>query len=151
MKEGDLEIFDMLQNYSKMKAPEQHRIKKGAMGSDSSYGNNGAFEVPHYKIANYSINCIASDGMGWQHVSVTLTSTERKVDRCPTWEEMCFIKSLFWNDDESVMQLHPPKSEWVNNHPYCLHLWKPDGIEIPLPLGIMVGHKKLNTKKNITQ
>lgn len=111
------------------------------MATDYSYGNNGVFVIPHYKIANYSINCIVSDGMGWQHVSVTISSTQRKVERCPTWEEMCFVKNMFWNDDECIMQLHPPKSEYVNNHQHCLHLWKPDNIEIPLPESIMVGYK----------
>lgn len=133
-----------------MKVPERFRLKKGVMASDSSLGNNGAFIIPHYKISNYEINCLVSDGMGWQHVSVTISSTEIKVKRCPTWEEMCFVKSMFWNDDESVMQLHPPKSEWVNNHPYCLHLWKPDNAEIPLPLQVMVGNKDWNKTENTT-
>jgi hypothetical protein len=64
---------------------------------------------------------------------------------------MCFVKSLFWDDEESVMQLHPPKSQWVNNHPYCLHLWKQDSVEIPLPLQIMVGVKQFNKTENITR
>lgn len=126
------------------------------MASDSSQGNNGCFSIPHYKISFYFINCIVSDGMGWQHVSVSLTNNVPgkktvSVNRCPTWEEMCFVKSLFWEDEESVMQLHPPKSQWVNNHPYCLHLWKPDSPEIPLPLQIMVGYKELNKQENVTK
>lgn len=126
-----------------MKAPENFRLRKGLMASNSSYGNNGVFIIPHYKISNYYFNCIVSDGDGWQHVSITLSSTERKVERCPTWEEMCYIKSIFWHDEETVMQLHPPKSEWVNNHNYCLHLWKPDNKEIPLPNSLMVGFKNI--------
>lgn len=133
-----------------MKVPESYRVKRGVMRSDSSFGNNGAFEIPHYKISNYTINILASDGEGWQHVSVSLYCPDRKVERCPTWEEMCFVKSLFWDDEESVMQLHPPKSQWVNNHPYCLHLWKPDNIEIPLPDAMMVGIKDLNKSENTT-
>lgn len=124
-----------------MKTPEKYRLKRGPMGSTEAYGCNGVFVIPHYKISGYEINCIVSDGMGWQHVSVSLSSTRRKVDRCPTWEEMCFVKSLFWDDEETVMQLHPPKSEYVNNHEYCLDLWKPDSIIIPLPESIMVGYK----------
>jgi hypothetical protein len=23
------------------------------------------------------------------------------------------------------MQLHPPRSIWVNTHNFCLHLWRP--------------------------
>lgn len=36
-------------------------------------------------------------------------------------------------------QYHPPKSAYVNNHPNCLHLWRPIGIEMPRPPSIMVG------------
>lgn len=78
---------------------------------------------------------IASDGMGWEHVSVSLPS------RCPTWEEMCYIKNLFWDETDTVIQYHPPKSEYVNAHPYCLHLWRKIGYEFPLPESIMVGPK----------
>ena len=124
-----------------MNVPEKYRIIKGVMGSDSTYGNNGAFRIPHYKFDDYTINCIASDGSGWQHVSVTISSTKICVHRCPTWEEMCFVKNLFWGHEETVMQLHPPKSEYVNNHNYCLHLWKPDNTLIPLPDSLMVGYK----------
>ena len=62
-------------------------------------------------------------------------------NRCPNWLEMCFAKGLFWEDEEAVMQLHPPKSDYVNCHPYCLHLWKPLETAIPLPPSIMVGPK----------
>ena len=60
---------------------------------------------------------------------------------------MCEIKSMFFEDDEVVMQLHPKKTEYVNNHNYCLHLWKPIGKEIPTPPSILVGIKYDN--KNI--
>lgn len=53
--------------------------------------------------------------------------------RCPTWEEMDFVKGIFWGGDETVLQLHVPRSRHVSYHPYCLHLWKPVGVEIPLP------------------
>jgi hypothetical protein len=58
--------------------------------------------------------------------------------RCPFWKEMCFVKDLFWDAEEPVMQLHPAKSTWVNNHNYCLHLWRPTGEELPLPPEIAV-------------
>jgi len=79
-----------------------------------------------------TIHAIASCEMGWEHVSVSV------FDRCPTWQEMCFIKDMFWDDDDCVMQLHPPKADWVNNHPFTLHLWRPIGVEIPRPLQVMV-------------
>ena len=63
----------------------------------------------------------------WEHVSVSL------INRCPTWEEMCFVKDLFWREDEIVVQSHPKKSEYINKMPYCLHLWKPVVGEYVLP------------------
>jgi hypothetical protein len=67
------------------------------------------------------------EGIPWEHVSVSLPT------RCPTWDEMCFVKRQFWRDEDCVIQFHPPRSQYVNAHRYCLHLWKPVGIELPLP------------------
>ena len=50
-------------------------------------------------------------------VAVTVFESGSRPDPCPTWEEMCFIKNIFWEEEESAMQLHPPKSDYVNNHP----------------------------------
>lgn len=68
----------------------------------------------------------------WEHISV---STEL---RCPRWNEMQQVKELFFEDEEAVMQLHPPKSVYINSHPYCLHLWRPITSPIPLPNPNMV-------------
>jgi len=76
--------------------------------------------------------CYAA-GMGWEHASITLN---RK--RTPTWEEMCQIKNMFWTKDKAVFQLHPPEKDYVNNHPYCLHLWRPVDCPVPMPPKIMV-------------
>lgn len=113
--------------------PERYRIRNGPMGTDNSAGNNGIFmvKVQHGQL----LKAIASDGLGWEHVSVS------RRDRCPTWEEMCQVKDIFWDDADCVIQYHPPKSDYVNNHPYCLHLWRPIGIELPRPDSIFVGIK----------
>jgi len=75
--------------------------------------------------------CImASDGdhrIRWEHVSVSLA------DRCPTWEEMCFVKDLFWLPTETVVQFHPPKSKHINFMETCLHLWRNPEQEVVLP------------------
>ncbi len=117
-----------------MKVPNQYRVKSGALGSDDTFGNNGLFIVP---FKSFKLQVIASDGEGWEHASVSLPN------RCPNWEEMCFIKDLFWGEDKWVVQFHPPKSEYVNNHPYCLHLWKPIGRAVDTPPSILVGIKEL--------
>lgn len=109
---------------------EKHRITQGVMGSDASYGNNGVFQISR---ESGTLNIIASDGMGWEHVSVSLE------DRTPTWDEMCFIKDLFWNVDETVIQYHPKKSEYINKHPFCLHLWKRVDSDYELPPKEMIG------------
>lgn len=59
----------------------------------------------------------------------------------PSWEDMCMIKDIFFREDEAVIQIHPPKSEYVNNVPNCLHLWKSQK-KMTLPPSWMVGVKK---------
>lgn len=82
-----------------------------------------------------------SDGLGWEHVSVSVAPKNDKPSRCPTWGEMCWVKDQFWNDDETVVQFHPMKSEYVNCHPFVLHLWKQTNSIFQLPPSIMVGPK----------
>lgn len=79
------------------------------------------------------LKIIASAVDGWDHVSVSTPT------RCPTWEEMEFVKRRFFKPHETAMQLHVPLSEHINNHPYCLHLWRPHHADIPRPPSIMVG------------
>jgi hypothetical protein len=129
------------------KFPEKYRLRKGAFGSSlEEHGLNGAGFIPnHLDRKSGPLKFIASDGRDmpgewkWEHVSVSLPA------RCPTWAEMCFIKSLFWDDEDAVMELHPPRSTWVSNHEFCLHLWRPVGREIPLPPEFMVGIKEWGT------
>ncbi len=78
-------------------------------------GTCGMFSVPS-PIDSGELKIIASCGGGWEHVSVS------RKNRCPNWPEMSFVKGLFFKEDETVMQLHVPSSEHVNDHPNCLHL-----------------------------
>lgn len=110
---------------------EQSRILEGQMASTAAYGTTGAFMV--MGPCGIELAIIGSDGEGWEHVSV---STKH---RTPNWPEMCFVKNLFWRDDECVVQFHPPESVYVNYHPFCLHLWKPIGQDVPMPPPILVG------------
>jgi len=83
-------------------------------------------------------NNASRDSFWWEHVSVS-TAT-----RCPTWPEMCFIKDLFWHEDECVVQYHPALKDYVNHHPYTLHLWRPtkQSDRMPTPPSILVGPKR---------
>lgn len=120
---------------------EGRRIKSGPMASNASLGNNGFFEVINGQGTAFLV--IASDQLGWDHVSVSVLGQKRT----PTWEEMSWIKSLFWKDTETVLQLHVPVESHVNNHEYVLHLWRPQFSEIPLPPPIMVGVKSMGVLK----
>jgi hypothetical protein len=110
-----------------MKTPEQYRVTEGPLASDESFGCNGCFEIP---FEGYDLIVIASDGMDWDHVSVSL---KRYPDRTPSWKQMCYIKNLFWDKDECVVQYHPAESEYVNDHNGCLHLWKSQKYSYPTP------------------
>ena len=114
------------------------RVRTGGYGSDDTFGMNGAFRLIGPNGALLVI--MASDGEapaadGWEHVSVSLAN------RCPNWPEMCAVKSLFWEPEETVVQFHPPESSYISNHPYTLHLWRDTRDEHRLPPPILVGVK----------
>jgi hypothetical protein len=118
---------------------EDNRVRTGPWRSHPSYGANGAFVILGptggwlHIIASDGVN---PDGAGWEHVSVSCASK-----RCPNWPEMCFVKDLFWDEDETVIQFHPPKSEYVNHHPGTLHLWRHRLVATATPPSILVGPK----------
>lgn len=129
--------------------PERWRIRFDYLPKPGSHklvtrpheGLYGAFYIPGP--CAKSLLCIASDGSGWaeaglsgtpwEHVSVSTDS------RPPNWQEMTFVKDAFWGDEDCVVQFHPPRSDYIDIHPHCLHLWRPLGIELPRPPSITVG------------
>jgi hypothetical protein len=114
------------------KVPEKYRFKQPGhqLHSDESDGNNGAFYIP---FGNDTLTVIASDGLGWEHVSVSLPY------RTPSWLDMCYVKALFWDDEDVVIQYHPPKSQYINRHPHCLHMWRKAGENFETPPPHFVG------------
>lgn len=115
---------------------EKHRVVTGHFASTKEYGFNGCFR---FWAGDQRVNVIASDGEGWQHVSVSLNDHP---DTPPKWGVMCAVKDLFWNEEDVVVQFHPRKSNYVNFHKGCLHLWRCiDGREQPTPPSILVGPK----------
>lgn len=127
-----------------MNYPEQYR-------KDGDKLSLGVFLVPHKRIQRTWFFVIASDGAHWDHVSVSLRKYARnpvsshQMERTPTWEEMCWIKDLFWDKEQAVIQFHPPESEYVSIHDYVLHLWRPQQHEVITPppelVGIITGQK----------
>ena len=107
-------------------------------------GQDGMAGTVYDKKTRVKLNFIMSWGAGCEHCSVSITD---RYKRCPSWEQMCIIKNTFWNEDECCIQFHPAEKDYVNNHEYCLHIWKPIAQEIPMPPSIMVGLKNNYSEK----
>lgn len=120
--------------------PEKYRDKSYSNADD---GANGLFWIPMPKWQKLKV--IVSDGGGWDHVSVSLQN------RTPHWEEMCHVKDLFFEPFETVVQFHPSIEEYVNNHPYCLHLWRSQTDLHELPPSWMTGLKDLGTLERVSR
>lgn len=79
-----------------------HDIQITHLGFD---GGCGVFTKGTLK----SATVIWSYAGGWEHVSIC------PKNRTPDWNEMCLLKDVFWNEDETVIQYHPAKTNYVNN------------------------------------
>lgn len=120
-------------------APEKYRDQESVLSkSIRTVSNAGIFTIPHHRIHGYRYFVICSNQLGWEHVSLQVSKIDEKTTRCPTWEEMCYIKDLFWDETDCVVQYHPAKNEYVNRHPFVLHLWRPTTQVIPIPPKILV-------------
>jgi hypothetical protein len=84
-----------------------------------------------YRHINIDLAVICSareeaDGKRWMHVSCSRPS------RMPDWEDLRLVKDTFIGRDRKAIQVLPAQSEYVNLHPYCLHLWScMDGDTLP--------------------
>lgn len=115
---------------------ESYRVSDGPLKSDPTYGMNGAFWLPLVgEPATFVI--VVSDLAAWDHVSVHIEKKDEE-RRIPTWDEMEYIRKLFFRGDEWVMQLHAPADKHINMNPYTLHLWRPQKQTIPIPPAEMV-------------
>lgn len=83
-------------------------------------------------LSTTGIAVMASDlminGKRWYHVSAS-----RKA-RMPSYEDLVWVKEVFFGEDQPAYQVFPKKSEHRNFHPFCLHLWAClDGDPFPDP------------------
>lgn len=90
---------------------------------------------------------IFSWGCGWEHVSVSPYATRLT----PSWKDMCDIKDIFFKDEESVIQIHPPKDMYVNNKSNCLHMWRCKYQEMILPPSVLVGVRNGQTPEEFNK
>lgn len=66
------------------------------------------------------------DGTWWLHISIS------HKHRVPTYSEIKEVKSVFIGPNRKGIMVFPQESNYVNIHPYCLHLFSPLGRD-PLP------------------
>lgn len=111
-----------------MRCPNSLEQYRQAVGGEEGDACNGFLMIKPKGLAVQF-----SDGGGWEHVSVS------KRSKTPSYEDMDWIKRQFWQDRDTVMQLHVPRKEHINLSSNCLHLWRPLTEEIPRPPGWMVG------------
>ena len=97
--------------------------------------NDGIGGKYYDKYSGKFLNFIFSYQMGWEHLSVSMPN------KTPSWDQMCVMKDIFWNEDEACVEYHPKKEDYVNNHQHCLHIWKPTNETLPLPPSILVGFR----------
>ncbi len=99
----------------------------------------GSFLIPRQGTHLRVIACDASDpNYPWEHVSCHAYDPFFRKQRTPNWDEMCYLKSLFWDDTECVVQFHPATTDHICIHDHVLHLWKPINETIPMPPKICV-------------
>lgn len=117
--------------------------------SGQIYSNSLVYSTDGIKgcicIERVDMTFIASWGGGWDHVSVS--PLNRKT--IPTWDMMCKVKDIFFKPEEAVIQIHPPKDEYVNNMTNCLHLWRCNYKEMLLPPSCFVGIKPGQNKEEL--
>ena len=122
--------FDLMNKY---------RAKEGQWSSKDN-DTHGLFFIPIAPHKPQKLKVISSGfkeqpdiAQNWYHVSVSLPN------RTPIWAEMAMIKDIFYGENVTVLEFHPKKSEYVNFHPFCLHLWLNLEKEIELPPKILTG------------
>lgn len=76
----------------------------------------GLRNVPR-SFACFSVS-LERDGRWWLHLSVS-----RADERLPTWEELLYVRDILAGPEATAYQILPPRSQHVNVHDFCLHLW----------------------------
>lgn len=105
---------------------ESSRIHDPRFEAQKEGDRFGLFKIVYKGARLQIIASCSTPELPWDHVSV------RGHGCTPTWEQMDYVCRLFWDDDECVVQFHPPRSDHVNIHPHVLHMWKAD-VPFPMP------------------
>lgn len=135
----------MKTNFTELEPFRQHFEQDELKSLNSEPGQReGAFVFLKGEV-NLSVLVQISDG--WEHVSVAgqtmqMVDNEMKTQPVmPTWDDMSAIKAVFFEEEETVIQIHPPRSMNASAHDCTLHLWRPTGkVEFPLPPESLVNY-----------
>lgn len=128
-----------------MKTIEQIRLQPRLCIIQESSDGLMAWAELRATVKPQRVALIVSWGGGWDHVSASFRN------RTPTWEEMAEIKEMFFRKEETAVQFHPAAAEYINQHPYCLHIWKKQGQQHELPPWWMIGMKKGGTWTDVME
>lgn len=112
---------------------EQCRVTSGPWCSPAG-SRYGLFDIKRRDGRRLRVMVDDGELSGWEHVSVSMPT------KTPSWEDMCWVKDLFFNFDEAVYQIHPRAQDYVNDHPHCLHLWRCIGEQPLLPPPELIGY-----------
>lgn len=66
---------------------------------------------------------VTHEPTGW-HLSVSFRPLRGAPLRLPSWDELKDARYRFLPDRAHMAALLPPRAEWVDIHPTCLHLWE---------------------------
>lgn len=126
------------------KVPEEHRLTRPGFGIKGD--PFGAFKLDSPTRKGFELIIMASPGgtfedggkprtVHWEHVSVHAAANlvGTWTNFTPTWDEMDYVKGLFWDPGDVVIQIHVNDERKKNIHQHTLHLWRPTDREIPLP------------------
>lgn len=104
-------LREMIRNHRDMTM-----IAEGEDGMAFTWNRNGS-----------TLRVILSYGGGWDHVSVS------RPHKLPGYHDMKAVKRFTFNPGEWAMELHPPASDYISVNDNVLHIWRPQGAEIPVP------------------
>lgn len=71
----------------------------------------------HKGIKVIATAAIEKDLCLWLHVSFACNN------KMPDYSDISFIKQQFFGDDLKAIMVFPKRTEHINLHQYCLHLW----------------------------
>ena len=102
------------EEFEKFRIPDD----KGEMIKLRIPGYIGAYRI-QTKGRAYLVIASIDNGLR-EHISIS----HKNLKIWPTWQELVFIKDIFFKDEEECYQVFPKKSEYVNIRSNCFHIWR---------------------------